>query len=60
MNNEVDELCVFAARCLNLPKDEHINKSTESRKSLVSKSETRGSNGFNVGSKDGEITYSLG
>lgn len=41
MNNEVDELCVFAARCLNLPKDEHINKSTESRKPLVSKPETR-------------------
>lgn len=26
-NNEVDELCVFAARCLNLPEDEFSNKS---------------------------------
>ena len=25
MNNQVDELCVFAARCLNLPEDELSN-----------------------------------
>ena len=60
MNNEVDELCVFAAQCLNLPEDEHINKSKESGEPLVPESETRGSTGFNVGSKDGKITYSLG
>lgn len=60
MNNEVDELCVFAAQCLNLPEDEHINKSKESRESLVPESETRRPTGFNVRSKDGEITYTLG
>jgi ribonuclease HI len=30
INNEVDELCVFAARCLNLPEDEFSNKSKKS------------------------------
>ena len=60
INNEVDELCVFAARCLNLPKDEFSNKSKTTGKPLVSESETWGSNGPNVGSKNGEITYSLG
>ena len=60
MNNEVDELCVFAAQCLNLPEDEHINYSKEGRESLVPESSTRRSNGFDVGSKDGKITYSLG
>ena len=60
MNNKVDELCVFAARCLNLPEDELFNQSKENRESLVSKSEAQWSNGFNVGSEDGQITYSLG
>lgn len=60
MNNEVDELCVFAAQCLNLPEDEHINNSEESRESLVPESEARRSVGFDVGSKNGKITYSLG
>ena len=60
MNNRADELAQFAATCLNLPEDEHINKSKESRESLVPESETRRSTGFNVRSKDGEITYTLG
>lgn len=60
INNEVDELCVFAARCLNLPKDEFSNKSKTTGESLVSESETRGSNRFDAGSKDGKITYTLG
>ena len=38
MNNKVDGLCVFAAQCLNLPEDEHFNKSKKSREPLVSKS----------------------
>lgn len=37
MNNKVDELCVFAAQCLNLPEDEFINKGEKGRESLVSK-----------------------
>ena len=60
INNQVDELCVFAARCLNLPEDEFSNKSKKGGKSLVSLPETRRSNGFDIGSKDGQITYSLG
>ena len=59
MNNEVDELCVFAAQCLNLPEDEHINKSKEGGESLVSQSGTWRSNGSNVGSENRQITYSL-
>lgn len=31
INNEVDELCVFAARCLNLPEDEFFNKNKKDR-----------------------------
>ena len=60
INNQVDELCVFAARCLNLPKDEFFNKSEETGKPLVSRFETRWSDGLNVRSKNGEIAYSLG
>ena len=30
MNERADELCVFAARCLNLPEDEFSNKSKKS------------------------------
>jgi len=60
MNNRVDELCQFAANCLNLPKDEYTNYSEESGKSLVSESQTRGSNGSNIGQKNGTILYSLG
>ena len=60
INNQVDELCVFAARCLNLPEDEFSNKSKKGRESLVSLPETRRSDGFDIGSKDGQITYSLG
>lgn len=60
LNARADELCVFAAQCLNLPEDEHIDYSKKIGKSLVPKSGTWGSNGFNVGSKDGKITYSLG
>jgi len=60
LNERADELCVFAAQCLNLQRDEHIDYRKKVRESLVSESGTRGSNGFNVGSEDGEITYSLG
>lgn len=60
INNEVDELCVFAARCLNLPEDEFSNKSKKGGEPLVSVPDSRGSAGFNVGSEDGKITYSLG
>ena len=60
INNEVDELCVFAARCLNLPEDEFSNKSKKGGEPLVSVPNSRGSTGFNVGSEDGKITYSLG
>lgn len=60
MNNLADELAQFAATCLNLPKDEYIDKSKESGESLVSQSETRRSYGSNVRSKNGEITYSFG
>lgn len=59
LNARADELCVFAAQCLNLPEDEHIDYGKESRKPLVSELETRRSNGIDVGSKDGEITYTL-
>lgn len=37
MNNRVDELCCFAARCLNIPKDEYRNYSKKDWESLVSK-----------------------
>ena len=60
INQAADELCVFAARCLNLPEDEHIDYSKKVGQSLVPKSETRGSDRTNVGSKNGEITYSFG
>lgn len=40
MNNRVDELCQFAANCLNLPEDEYTNNSKEGGESLVSESET--------------------
>ena len=60
MNQRADELCVFAAKCLNLPEDEHIDYSKKDWKPLVSKSETRGSDRTNVGSENGEITYSFG
>ena len=59
-NERADELCVFAAQCLNLPKDEHTDYSKKGGESLVSESNARGSNGTNVGSKNGKITYSLG
>lgn len=59
MNNRVDELCQFAANCLNLPEDEYINNSEESGKPLVSESKTWGSDGFNSKSESGKITYSL-
>ena len=53
INNQVDELAVFAAQCLNLPEDEFFNKSKEIRKPLVSEFSTWWSNGLNVGSKNG-------
>ena len=56
INNEVDELCVFAARCLNLPEDEFSNKSKKGGEPLVSVPNSRGSTGSNVGSKDGSLT----
>lgn len=59
-NGKADELCVFAAKCLNLPEDEYFNYSKETGKPLVSESETRRSNGFDVRSENGKITYSLG
>ena len=59
MNNEVDELCVFAARCLNLPKDELFDQSKESGESLVSVSEAQRSYGTNDRTENGEIVYSL-
>ena len=49
LNNRADELCVHAARCLNLPEDEHITYDQKSWESLVSKSRARGPNGNNVG-----------
>ena len=60
MNNKVDELCQFAANCLNLPKDEYTDNSKEIGESLVPESETRRSDGFNVRQENGKITYSLG
>ena len=60
MNNLADKLAQFAAIVLNAPDDEYTNHSKESGKSLVSKSETWGSNGSNIGSKNGEVLYSLG
>lgn len=60
LNNYADKLAQFAAKCLNLPEDEYINYSEESRKSLVSKFETRRSNGFDIRSEDGTFLYSLG
>lgn len=59
MNNKVDELAQFATTCLNLPEDEYFIKSKKSGESLVSRSGTQWSNGSDVGSKNGEITYSL-
>lgn len=41
MNNRADKLAQFAAKALNLPKDEHINNSKENRKPLVPELETR-------------------
>ena len=60
INNQVDELCVFAARCLNLPEDEFSNKSKKGGESLVSVPSSRGSTRSDVGSENGSITYSLG
>lgn len=60
LNNRVDELCQFAANCLNLPEDEYTNNSKESGEPLVPKSETQRSDGINTGSEDRKITYSLG
>lgn len=60
MNNRADELAQFATICLNLPEDEYFTKSKESGESLVSESGTQRSDWFDVGSKDGEITYTLG
>ena len=60
MNQRADELCVFAARCLNLPEDEHIDYRKKGGESLVSQPEARRSDRANVGSENGEITYSFG
>ena len=60
MNNRVDELCQFAANCLNLPEDEYTNNSKEGGESLVSESETWRSDGTYSRSENGKITYSLG
>ena len=60
INNQVDELCVFAARCLNLPEDEFSNKSKKGGESLVSVPSSRGSTRSDVRSENGSITYSLG
>lgn len=60
MNNRVDELCQFAANCLNLPDDEYINNSEEGGESLVSESDSQRSNESDFKSKDRKITYSLG
>lgn len=60
LNSRADELCVFAAQCLNLPEDEHIDYSKKIGESLVPKPKSRWSNRINAGSKDGKITYSLG
>ena len=60
LNARADELCVFAAQCLNLPEDEYFIKSKKSGESLVSKSGTQRSDGSNVGFENGKITYSLG
>lgn len=60
MNNRVDELAQFASTCLNLPEDEYITYNKESGESLVPEPSSWGSCGNNVGSENGEITYSLG
>lgn len=60
MNNLADELAQFAAKCLNLPKDEYFNNRKESGESLVSESEARWSDWFGVEQQDGKITYSFG
>lgn len=63
-NTELNELAdfwaQFAARCLNLQKDEYINNSKESGESLVSESSAWGSYRFNFRQEDGKITYSIG
>ena len=63
-NNPQNELAdfwaQFAARCLNLPKDEYTNNSKESGESLVSESGAWRSDGLNSGQENGKITYSLG
>ena len=60
LNELADFWAQFAARCLNLQRDEHTNNSKESRESLVSESSTWGSYGFNFRQENGKITYSLG
>ena len=60
MNNRADRLAQFVAKALNLPKDEYINNSKETREPLVSELKTRWSNGFNTGQENGVVLYSLG
>ncbi len=60
MNNLADELAQFAAKCLNLPKDEYYNNHKESCESLVSESNARGSEWFSIEQQNGKIAYSLG
>lgn len=60
MNNRADKLAQFAAKALNLPKDEYINNSKENRKSLVPESETRWSDGSDSRQENGVVLYSLG
>lgn len=59
LNNRADKLAQFAAKLLNLPRDEYINNSKESGESLVSQFKARGSNGLNSGFENGENLYSL-
>ena len=60
MNNLADNLAQFAARALNLPEDEYINKSKEIREPLVSGSLSRRSNRSDSGQENREVLYSLG
>lgn len=60
MNNRADKLAQFAAKALNLPKDEHINYSEKDREPLVSEFEARWSNGSDSGQENGVVLYSLG